>query len=57
MEGQSHLRMKFLNFNIGCSLINLRKINCHAGIAPPSWGRGWGGALIEPYTRFIQLKI
>jgi hypothetical protein len=23
------------------------KINCNTGIAPPTWGRGWGGALIE----------
>jgi hypothetical protein len=21
-----------------------RKINCPAGIAPPTWERGWGGA-------------
>jgi hypothetical protein len=27
--------------------IRFRKFICITGIAPPSWGRGWGGAIFS----------
>jgi hypothetical protein len=45
LEGQNRL-INEVKISIR-KIINMffRKFICNSGIAPPTWGRGWGGAI------------